>query len=85
METCLREAGAALVEARRGALPDDTAARFEANRIQRCEPLPEAMQRDCVARMQGGGTIRGSVAEGGIYRELVTEIEVGDTVKDSRD
>jgi hypothetical protein len=46
------------------------------NLLKRCEPLPEQDRQDCVARMQGQGTTSGSVASGGIYRELVTR-EVG--------
>ena len=46
------------------------------NALVRCEPLPESERKDCVARMQGQGTTQGSVAGGGIYRELVTR-EVG--------
>jgi len=73
--TCLREAHAAYAEARRGALTGD-AAQGAANALKRCDALPDADRKDCVARMQGQGTTRGSVAEGGIYRELVTR-EVG--------
>lgn len=69
--TCLREAGAALEEARRGRL-EDSQAQYEKNALVRCNPLPPAERKDCIARMQGQGTTRGSVAEGGIYRELVT-------------
>jgi hypothetical protein len=46
------------------------------NALKRCEPLPEAERKDCMARMQGQGTTSGSVASGAIYRELVTR-EVG--------
>jgi len=46
------------------------------NALKRCEPLPEPERKDCVARMRGQGTISGSVAGGGIYRELVTR-EIG--------
>lgn len=46
------------------------------NALERCEPLPEPYRTDCVARMQGQGMTRGSVAEGIIVRELVTR-EVG--------
>lgn len=42
------------------------------NAIKRCEPLPEPDRSDCVARIQGKGTTSGSVARGGIYRELIT-------------
>lgn len=46
------------------------------NAFLRCDPLPEADRKDCVARIEGQGTTSGSVAGGGIYRELVTR-EVG--------
>jgi hypothetical protein len=75
LATCMREAGAALAEARRGGLGDGTAP-YAANQTVRCDPLPEDQRRDCIARMQGQGTTSGSVAGGGIYRELVTR-EVG--------
>lgn len=70
--TCLREAGAAYEQAKRGGRDDDESAQFESNRLQRCDRLPENYRRDCIARMQGQGTASGSVAGGGIYRELVT-------------
>ena len=69
--TCLREAGAAHAQAKRGDLDDGPAA-YARNARQRCEALPDTDRRDCLARMQGQGTTRGSVASGGIYRELVT-------------
>jgi hypothetical protein len=69
--TCLREAGAALEEARRGRLDDGQAA-YQQNALIRCNALPADERSACHARMQGQGTTRGSVAEGGIYRELVT-------------
>ena len=69
--TCLREAGAALEEARRGRLDDGQAA-YQQNALIRCNALPAEERSACHARMQGQGTTRGSVAEGGIYRELVT-------------
>jgi hypothetical protein len=70
--TCLREAGAALVEARRGGLNDDPT-QFGRNAIQRCERLPGEDRLACEIRMQGFGTTTGSVASGGIYRELIIE------------
>jgi hypothetical protein len=72
---CLSEAGLRLAKS----LPTpaieypDALAR---NALKRCEPLPEPDRKDCVARMQGHGTTSGTVAGGGIYRELVTR-EVG--------
>jgi hypothetical protein len=69
--TCLREAGAALAEAKHDGL-DDGPAPYVRNALQRCERLPDEDRRACVSRMQGQGTTSGSVAGGGIYRELVT-------------
>jgi hypothetical protein len=68
--TCLREAGAALAQARHGGL-DDGAMPYRRNALQRCEPLPDDDRLACQARMLGMGTTTGSVAGGGILRELV--------------
>ena len=70
-ETCLKEAGAALGEARRGNL-NDGQADYERNRLSRCDQQPVEDRADCVRRMNGEGTTTGSVQGGGIYRELVT-------------
>ena len=70
---CLREASAALQEARRGGLHDGEA-RFEQNRLLRCDSQPLADRADCVRRMNGEGTTSGSVEGGGILRELVTPV-----------
>lgn len=69
--TCLKEAGAALAEARRGSLDTDPTS-YRANQQQRCDRLSGDEQLDCLARMRGRGTTQGSVAGGGILRELVT-------------
>ena len=69
--TCLKEAGAALAEARRGGLDGDPS-QYAANQRQRCLQLPSEEQRDCLARMSGRGSVQGSVAGGGVLRELVT-------------
>jgi hypothetical protein len=75
--TCLREAAAAYAEARRGQLDaGDAAPDYRRNAMLRCLPLPNDQRKDCEARMRGEGTVRGSVEEGGIYRETVT-VEVG--------
>ncbi|OVZ59921.1 hypothetical protein CDO44_10135 [Pigmentiphaga sp. NML080357] len=73
--TCLREAGAALQEARRGNLRGGDASGYERNRTQRCNALPEADRPACIARAEGRGTVTGSVEGGGVlreYREIVT-------------
>ena len=56
---------------------DENPAQLMRNALKRCEPLREPDRQDCVLRTQGQGTTTGSVAGGGIYRELVT-IEVGE-------
>jgi hypothetical protein len=75
--TCLRESGAAYEQAWR-IRPKDDSSQLVANRFLRCDRLPDEQRHDCVARMEGQGTINGSVAGGGIYRELVTIVEEGD-------
>ena len=71
--TCLREAGAALQEAKRGQLGDSQAS-YEQNQLIRCDGLPAADRDDCLRRMRGEGTVSGSVESGGIYRELRTTV-----------
>lgn len=73
--TCAKEAGAAKAEARRGLLNNGDAD-YARNARARCDALPASDRQDCRARIDGQGTTRGSVKEGGIYRELITR-EVG--------
>jgi hypothetical protein len=70
-ETCLTEAHNAHAAARRGGLSSANAAQLASNALRRCEPLPEQQRSACVARMQGQGRVSGSVAAGGISRELL--------------
>ena len=71
--TCLKEAGAALAEARRGNLSDEQSRReLRRNRMDRCNALTGDDRSDCIARMRGEGTVEGSVSGGGILREKVT-------------
>ena len=70
--TCLKEAGAARDAARRGQLTDADAASYKKNALDRCKALAGADARDCVTRINGGGTASGSVEAGGLYRESVT-------------
>ena len=74
---CLREAGAAQDEARRGKLAD-TGGDFERNRLARCEYLTEPDRGYCIRRMNGEGTTSGSVSGGGILRELVVPVPAGE-------
>jgi len=68
--TCLKEAGAAYAEAQRGGQGSGAVA--PGNASKRCEVLKGDENSACLARMQGQGTTSGSVAAGGISRELVT-------------
>jgi hypothetical protein len=68
--TCLKEAGAALQEARRGHLATADERELEHNRLARCDAQKGADHEDCVMRMQGAGTTSGSEQGGGILREL---------------
>ncbi len=63
--TCLKEAAAALVEARRGGLSPASGADAE-----RCNALVGVERAACVARMHGAGKVSGSVEGGGVLREL---------------
>ena len=69
--TCLKEAGAARDQSRRGQL-GAADAELTRNAKARCDALAGDEARDCRARMNGAGTTNGSAATGGIYRETVT-------------
>jgi len=70
--TCLREAAAALAEAKRGNLDAADMGRYEQNQLMRCDVHPEGDREDCLRRMRGEGTISGSGEGGSVYRELRT-------------
>jgi len=67
--TCLKEAGAALQDARRGQLTTGSERDLERNRLARCDAQHGADHDDCVKRMQGAGTTTGSAQSGGMLRE----------------
>ena len=72
-ETCLREARNAQAEKKRGAL-DNAGGQFDANKVARCEPLAGEEKAACQARMMGYGNTSGSVAGGGVLREVETVV-----------
>lgn len=72
-ETCLREARNAQAEKKRGAL-DNAGAQFEANKVARCDALAGEEKAACQARMLGYGNTSGSVAGGGLLREVETVV-----------
>ncbi len=69
---CLREAGAALQESKRGGLTNEEA-QLEKNRLARCDSQPAKDREECVRRMNEG-TTSGSVKEGAVVRELRTVV-----------
>lgn len=71
--TCLREANNAAAEKRSGKL-DNSGGQFEANARQRCEVLTGEDRTACEARVMGYGTAQGSVAGGGVIREVETVV-----------
>ena len=69
--TCLKEAGAALAEAKRGGLSTGAVGQ---NATARCDAQPTADKAACIARVQGAGTTSGSVEGGGIIRQTETVV-----------
>jgi hypothetical protein len=73
--SCLREAGAVRAEARSGQrAPATSAAALARNALQRCKDLPRENQVICERMVGGEGRASGSVAGGGVIRELETEL-----------
>lgn len=73
--TCLKEAGAALQEARRNRLETGGHASFQANATARCNAQPAADRDACVQRMTGSGSTQGSVEAGGLLRQVETPVK----------
>ena len=72
-DTCMREARNAQAERRSGTLARP-APNFEANAMARCEPLAGEDKAACQARVMGYGNTTGSVASGGVLREVETVV-----------
>ena len=76
--TCLKEAGAAQAERRKGTA--DTYGSHKQNAEARCSAVAAADKTDCMARVDGAKspnrrvTKSGSVAGGGVLKETVTTI-----------
>lgn len=69
--TCLREARNAQAERKRGDLQVGSAD-YQRNAMARCDPLSGEDKAACQARMMGYGGTSGSVAGGGVLREVET-------------
>ena len=72
-DTCLREARNAQADKKRGVL-DNAGAQFDANAAARCEALNGEDKAACQARVMGYGNTSGSVAAGGVLREVETVV-----------
>lgn len=73
--TCLREAGAAYQEARRGTLETAAPQDFRQNATARCQAQPPGDREACVQRIMGAGSAEGSVEGGGIIRQIETKVQ----------
>ena len=72
-ETCLREVRNANADKRAGKL-DNAGGQFDANAAQRCNVLSGEDKIACEARVAGYGNPQGSVAGGGVIREVETVV-----------
>ena len=73
LATCLKEAGAAYDEVRRGSLGTTPAADLARNATQRCDAQPPGDREACMQRILGAGKTEGSVSGGGLLRESETK------------
>ncbi len=73
VDTCMREARNAQAERRHGALTQPSAD-LQSNAMQRCDPLTGEDKAACQARVLGYGSTSGSVAGGGVLREVETVV-----------
>ena len=72
--TCLREAQNAAADKRKGELSTAPQSKLVANAMQRCEALGGEDHAACAARVLGYGNASGSVAGGGVIREVETVV-----------
>ena len=71
--TCLKEARNAQADKKRGVL-DNASTNYAANARARCNALSGEDKAACDARMMGYGSVSGSVAAGGLLREVETVV-----------
>ena len=71
--TCLREARNAQADKKRGVL-DNSGAQFDSNAASRCEVMAGEEKAACQVRVLGYGSTTGSVASGGVLREVETVV-----------
>lgn len=71
--TCMKEARNAQADKKRGVL-DNAGAQFDSNAAARCDVLSGEEKAACQARVLGYGNTTGSVAAGGVLREVETVV-----------
>jgi hypothetical protein len=71
LETCRREAGSALAEAKRGQL-NDAPDQYQTNALRRCETHTGDDRQACEARILGQGDITSGTQAGGVLRKSIT-------------
>jgi hypothetical protein len=71
-QTCLKEAGAALAESRHGGLAGADPAQLAANAALRCQAVPAEDRAACQAMARGEGQVDGTVAQGGVVKQITT-------------
>ena len=76
-QTCLREVRNANAEKRAGKL-DNAGSQFDANAVLRCNVFSGQDKIACEARIAGRGNTKGSVAGGGVIREVETVVAPSD-------
>lgn len=72
--TCMIEARNAQAEKKRGRIGATDSNQLSMNAAARCEVLRGDDKAACQLRMQGQGSTSGSVAGGGVLREITTEV-----------
>lgn len=73
-DTCLREAANAAADKRKGEIGTAPSPEMNANAMRRCEALGGEDNAACTARVLGYGNASGSVAGGGVIREVETVV-----------
>jgi hypothetical protein len=71
LDTCRREAGSALAEAKRGQL-NDAPDQYQTNALRRCEKHTGDDRLACEARILGQGDITSGTQAGGVLRKSIT-------------
>ncbi|MES2362823.1 MAG: hypothetical protein V4646_13645 [Pseudomonadota bacterium] len=76
--TCIREVRNANADKRAGKL-DNAGGQFKANAVKRCDVLTGEDKVACEARIAGYGNTQGSVAGGGVIRQVETAVVPNDS------